>query len=173
MNQDNTTSDVLEYKDNVPQTPMGLKVLTVLTFIGSILQFLGACWQYFNAQKSYDQIDKVIEQMNADSMPAWLKSMMGDPAHLVETITKSYQNRIPILVMTLVAATLCFMGALQMRKLKKQGFLFYTIGELLPFLVQFLFIGAFSFSGVFFMIGTGIALLFILLYAMHRKSMVY
>ncbi|MBS1752719.1 MAG: hypothetical protein JST34_01605, partial [Bacteroidetes bacterium] len=60
-----------------------------------------------------------------------------------------------------------------MRKLKKQGFLLYTIGEVLPFLTQFLFIGAFAFTGVSMYVGIGLALLFILLYSMQRKNLVY
>jgi hypothetical protein len=60
-----------------------------------------------------------------------------------------------------------------MRQLKKQGFLYYTIGELLPFLTQFLFIGAFAFSGFAMYFGSAIALLFIFLYTMQRKHLIY
>ena len=173
MSPDNSANDVLNRNEVSPVTPSGLKVLSVLTFIGSALQLVGGLWNYFNAQRSYEGLDKMVEQMNSDSMPGWLKAMMGDPARMVEMITKSYQNRLPLVLLTLTAAALCFIGALQMRKLKKQGFLFYTIGELLPFLTQFIFIGAIGFSGIFFYIWIGITLLFILLYAMQRKSLVY
>ena len=173
MNENNPSGDVLHYNDDVPKAPMGLKVLTVLTFIGSALQLFGSIYNYVNAQKSYEGMDKLIEQINSDSMPSWAKAMVGDPAHLVEMITKSYQNRVPIVLLSVVAVALCVMGAIQMRKLKKQGFLFYTIGELLPFLTQFILIGAFSFSGMFFIIGTCISLFFILMYFLYRKNMVY
>ena len=172
MDQQHPITEMNE-QNNRSQAPMGLKVLTVLTFIGSIIQFCGALWNFFNAQKNFDGMDKLVEQINSDSMPSWVKSMIGDPAHLVETITKSYQNRIPIVLLTVIAASLCFYGALQMRRLRKQGFMFYTIGELLPFLTQFLFIGAFSLSGVLFTIMIGLSLLFILLYFMQRKNMLY
>lgn len=175
MNQDNANgNDLLSNDDNAPrQASSGLKALTVLTFIGCSLQFIGAVWNFLNAEKSYKGLDKLVEQMNSDSMPAWAKSMMGDPEHIVQMITKSYENRIPLVLLSLVAVALCFYGALQMRKLKKQGFMIYTIGELLPFLSQFLFIGAFSFSGMFFFIGTGFAVLFILLYASQKKQLIY
>ncbi|HMK05580.1 MAG TPA: hypothetical protein VK489_15370 [Ferruginibacter sp.] len=172
MNQEN--ADVLNYDNhNKPKLPSGLNVLTILTFIGCVLQLLGAFWNFFNAKKSYDEMDKVIEQMNSDSMPAWARSMMGSPEHFREMITKSYENRIPIVLLALIAVALCFFGALQMRKLKKQGFTFYTIGELLPFLSQVLFIGAFSMTGFVFYFFVCISILFIFMYAMQRKHLVY
>ncbi len=173
MNQENT-ADVLHYdQDNKPKLNSGLNVLTILTFIGCALQLLGSAWGFFTAQKSYEAMDKTIEQMNSDSMPGWLKSIMGDPEHMVEIITQSYTNRIPIFLLSLVAVGLCFYGALQMRKLKKQGYILYVIGEILPFLIQALFIGMFTLSGMGMLVGAGIALLFILLYTMQRKNMPY
>lgn len=173
MTQDNT-ADVLQYDEhNKPKLPSGLNVLTILTFIGCAFQLLGSLWSFFTAKSSYENLDKLSAQMNSDSMPGWAKSMMGDPETMVQMITKTYENRIPIVVLSLVAIGLCFYGAMQMRKLKKQGFIFYTIGELLPFLTQFLFLGAFAFSGFAMIFGTAIALLFILLYAMQRKHLVY
>jgi len=165
---------MLHAEDNdPPRMSSGLNILTILTFIGCALQFLSALWNYFSAERSFKQLDKLVEQMNSDALPGWAKSMMGDPANMVAMITKAYENRIPLVLMSLVAVGLCLFGALQMRKLKKQGFLFYTIGELLPFLSQVLFIGAFSFSGIFFYVFVAIALLFILMYAMQRKQLVY
>lgn len=173
MTQDNT-ADVLQFdENNAPKLSSGLNVLTILTFIGCALQLLGTLWTFFTAKKSYDGIDKLTEQMNTGNMPSWAKRMMGDPETMIEMIKKTYENRIPIVLLSLVAVALCFYGALQMRKLKKQGFLLYTIGELLPFLTQFLFIGAFSFSGFSMYFGIAIALLFILLYSLQRKHLVY
>lgn len=173
MTQDNTT-DILQFdENNAPKLPSGLNVLTILSFIGCGLQLLGTLWTFFNAKKSYDGIDKLTEQMNSGTMPGWAKRMMGDPETMVEMIRKTYENRIPIVLLSLVAVALCFYGLLQMRKLKKQGFLLYTIGEVLPFLTQFLFIGAFAFSGFSMYFGIAIALLFILLYSMQRKHLVY
>lgn len=173
MNQNNT-ADVLNFGETgKPKLPSGLNVLTILTFVGCAIQLLSALWGFISAKKSYDGIDKLREQMYSENMPGWLKSMMGDPENMIKMITKSYENRIPIVLLSLVAAGLCLYGALQMRKLKKQGFLFYTIGELLPFLTQFLFIGAFAFSGFMMYFFIALAALFILLYSMQRKHLIY
>lgn len=167
------TADVLNYDDNKPKLSSGLNVLTILTFIGCVIQLLFSLWGFISAKQSYDGLDKLTEKMNSDEMPGWAKSMMGDPETMVKMITKTYENRIPLLLLGLVAVALCFYGALQMRKLKKQGFIFYTIGEVLPFFTQFLFIGAFAFAGFAMYFSIAIALLFILLYSMQRKKLIY
>lgn len=168
------TQDVLNFNENSkPPLPTGLNVLTILTFVWSAIQLLSSLWSFISAKKSYEGLDKLTEQLNSDNMPGWLKSMLGDPENMIKMITRSYENRIPIVLMSVVAVALCFYGALQMRQLKKQGFLFYTIGELLPFLTQFLFIGAFAFSGVMMYFFIALAILFIFLYAMQRKHLVY
>jgi len=172
MNQENT-ADVLNYdQQNKPKLPSGLNVLTILSFIGCAIQLLSSGWAFLNAQKSYEGMDEVISKMNSDDMPGWAKSMMGSPETFREMITKSYENRIPILLLSLAAVALCFYGALQMRKLKKQGYILYVIGEILPFLISALFIGMFMFSGVTMIISICIAALFILLYTMQRKHLV-
>lgn len=173
MTQDNT-ADVLQFNENnPPKLSSGLNVLTILTFIGCALQLLSSLWTFFTAKKSYEGIDKLTEQMNSDKMPGWAKSMMGNPETMIEMIKKNFENRIPIVLLSLVAVILCFYGALQMRKLKKQGFMIYIIGELLPFVSQILFIGAFSFTGVGIYFAIGITLLFVILYSMQRKNLVY
>ena len=167
------TPDVLTFDENIkPKLPTGLNVLTILSFIGCAFQLLGSLWSFFTAKKSYDGLDKLTEQMNSENMPGWVKSMMGDPEKMVKMITKAYENRIPIVLLSLVAVALCFYGAMQMRKLKKQGFTLYTIGELLPFLTQILFIGTFALSGFAMYFAIGIAALFILLYFTQRKYLV-
>jgi hypothetical protein len=172
MNQE-ASPDVLHFDENSkPKLPAGLNVLTILSFIGCAIQLLGSLWTFFTAKKSYDGIEKLKEQMNSENMPGWAKSMMGDPEKMIKMITKTYENRVPIVLLSLAAVALCFYGVLQMRQLKKQGYSLYVIGELLPFLTQVLFIGAFAFSGMAMYFGTAIALLFIFLYYMQRKHLV-
>jgi hypothetical protein len=171
---ENVTNDSLSMPDfDAPKMSSGLNVLTILSFIGCGIQFLTSCWGFISSKTSFENKDKVMEQMNSGKMPAWAKSIVPDMNHFEEMVTKTYENRLPILILSLVAVGLCFYGLLQMRKLKKQGFLFYVIGELLPFVTLALFVGTFMLSGVTFFIGVFIAALFILLYALQRKNLVY
>ena len=172
MTADNTSDHSSFNESFKPKLPGGLHVLTILTIIGCVIQFLGSLWGFFNAKKQYEGIGKLSEQMNAENIPSWVKSLMGDPENMIKTITKSYENQIPIVLLSLAATALTFYAAMQMRKLKKQGFPLYVIGELLPFLTQFLFIGAFAFTGFVMYCAIAIALLFILLYFFQRKHLV-
>ena len=173
MNQENT-ADTLNYdENNKPKLSSGLNVLTILTFIGCSILLLFSAFGFLVAQKNYENMDEVISKMNSDEMPAFAKSMMPNPEQYREMITKSYENRIPLVLLYLVSIALCFYGALQMRKLKKQGYLLYVIGEILPFLVQVLFIGTFMITGVSGIFSICIAVLFILLYTMQRKNLIY
>jgi len=160
---------------NRPKLPSGLNVLTILTFIGCALQLLGALWNFFNAKKAYEEIDKTIEQMTAGGMTSLVKWMIGKPEHYREFITKSYEQKVPILLLGLLGIALCFFGAWQMRKLKKQGFSFYVIGELLPFLSHIIIIGVLSLTGLGFVFYffVCIALLFLLMYSMQRKNLIH
>ncbi len=156
-----------------PKLPTGLNVLTIFSLVGCAFQLISSVWGFFSAEKTYNERDKVLEQMNNPDMPAFAKNMMGKPEDFIATVTKSYENRLPILLLSLVAVALCIYGIMQMRKLKKQGFLFYTIGELLPFVTMALFIGTFAMTGIGFIFIAAIAVLFILLYAVNRKHLVY
>lgn len=174
MSDQNTIQDSLNVSEfDRPKLPTGLNVLTILTFIGCALQLLGVIFGFTGAKKNLDEKDKVLEQLNSGNLPGWAKSFMPEPSKYETMVTNSYDNRLPILLLGLIAVSLCFYGALQMRKLKKQGFLFYVIGQLLPFITSALFIGLFVFSGIAFTVGAGITVLFILLYMTQRKHLVY
>jgi hypothetical protein len=174
MSNENSASDNLSSPDfERPTLPSGLNILTILSMIWSVIQLLLGIYGYFSSEKSYNEKDKVLEQLNSPDAPGWLKSVMGDPAQFEMTITRSYENRLPILLLTLVAATLCFIGAMQMRQLKKQGFLLYVIGELLPFITMVLFIGAFMLTNTANIVFLAIAAFFILMYSLNRKYLVY
>lgn len=95
-----------------------------------------------------------------------MKGMVGPEA--LEMARKVYENRIPILVITLVSLALCVYGALQMRQLKKQGYYLYLIGEILPYVGSLIFLGMASFTGVG-LYAMAIPVLFIILYTTQLK----
>lgn len=164
-------TNYLDDNEDVDQTklPTGLNVLTILTFIWSAISVIANLYSFSTAKKSYDTKDEVLAKMNSTEMPGFLKSIMPSPQNFEAMVTKSYENRIPILILGLLAVGLCFWGALEMRKRKKQGFTFYLVGTFLPFITSAAFIGFFALTGgaVYFMIF--ISLLFVGLYAMQRK----
>ncbi len=174
MSNSNANPDTLSHPDfDRPSLPSGLNVLTILTFIGSGIQILFAIFGFLRAQSQYDEKDKVLESINSGEMPGWVKSIMPDPTHYEVMLTKNLENKIPLLLLGLVAISLCIYGAVQMRRLKKSGFTLYLIGQLLPFVTTALFVGLFMFTGLMFIFWSSITVLFILLYLTQRKHLVY
>lgn len=164
-----TNSNVLNFAEGEkPTLSSGLNVLTILTFVGSALALIGSIYSFANAEKSYktlvDAQDKIAEA------PAWARGMMGPGA--LEVAKKSMENKLPILLLSVVAVALCVYGAMEMRKLKKQGFILWLAGEILPIFSGLLFIGAGMFSG-FALIMMVFPAIFIILYAVQKKNLVY
>lgn len=162
IQQPTTPANLLEEPRKLPGM---LNVLTVLTFIWCGISAISAAWSFVRAKSSYDQI--VEMQSKVDEMPAFMQKMMG-PA-MVEMARHSYENRVPILLLSLVGVGLCLYGALQMRQFKKVGFYVYFIGEIMPIVIAFLFIGMGAFGG-FAIFGTLLfPVLFLILYATQLK----
>ena len=164
INQPANTENWLEEPKKLPSM---LNVLTILTFISNGLGFITAFYSYFSAASNYDKVVQAQDKM--DQMPDFVKNMMGpDP---VGNARRMLDNRLPIMLLTLVGCLLCFYGAWQMRKLKKTGFTIYIVGDVVPFISLFIFIGASAltgFTGIFTLI---IVVVFVILYATQLKYM--
>lgn len=168
MTDQNQPGDMLDYNTGQKQgLPGMLNVLTILTFIGCALGFIGGIWNYVRADKAYK--DVLDAQDKLDQMPGWAKKMMGP--EMVEMARKSMEYKLPIMLLTLIGAALCLYGAMEMRKLKKQGFILWAAGEFAPIVVSVIFLGMGMFSG-FAMIGFLFPVLFLVLYASQRKYLV-
>ena len=149
--------------------PTSINVLTILTIIGSIFGLLSSVYSFFTAKQSYETMKETIDSGKLDDAPKWARGFMSP--EMLEVTRKMYENRMPIMVLSLVALALCLYGALEMRKLKKQGYTFWLIGELLPFATTALFIGMASFSGLG-LLAVLFPLIFIILYTVNRKYLV-
>jgi hypothetical protein len=152
-----------EHGQKLPST---INVLTILTFIANGLGFIFGLLGYFRAQASYDNAVKAQE--NLDRAPDWARKLAGP--HPVETARAMLDNRLPIVVISLVACFLCFYGAMEMRKLKKMGFSLYILGDIVPFAMG-IFIGFDVFGTIGYIFGFGITILFAILYATQLKYM--
>jgi hypothetical protein len=161
INPSSKQENWLEEPKKIPDT---LNVLTILSFIGCGLQLLGSLWAFISAQSSYDTLN---DPEKMEKLPSWAR---GGP-DAVEDARKFLENKVPVLLLGLVAIALCLFGAIQMRQWKKSGFTFYTIGELLPFLTGYIFIGQSTVVGGRAMIGVVIAAVFIILYATQLKHL--
>lgn len=146
--------------------PGSINVLTILTFIGCGLTLVGNIIGFLNAKKSYDDMQKFANGDDVEKLPGFMRSMFSP--EMVEVSRKNYENKLPILIIGVIASLLCIYGALEMRKLKSVGYWEWLAGELLPFLGTLLFVGLAAFNG-FMWIGICIVAVFIILYTTQRK----
>jgi uncharacterized membrane protein (DUF2068 family) len=159
-----TATDVLAFEENAkPKLPTGLNVLTILTFIGCVWELYSTISNFFGGKKGLDEFEKAQDKLA--EAPAWAKKFAGPEVH--EMMLQALNNKIPVVIIGLIAVTLCIYGALQMRKLKKEGYLLWLVGELLPFISSAIFIPAF-FSTIFIYFSI-FPMLFIILYTLQRK----
>jgi hypothetical protein len=167
MTENTPTTDSLDWTEKEKKLPDMLNVLTILTFIGCGIGLISSIWGYVGAQKGYDTALDLQSKM--DNMPDYAKRMMGpDPVGMAR---KTLENRMPILLLSLVAIALCLYGAMQMRKRKKSGFSLYLIGEILPIITTFIFLGVGLLSGFTLAIALLFPIVFIILYATQLKHL--
>jgi len=141
--------------------PDMLNVLTILTFIGCAIGFLSSIYSYFTVCKSAEMMANMGDQSEG--------FMAGFMSGMKETVVKQCEMKLPVLIISILSVLLCFIGALQMRKLKKSGFMLYVAGNLLaPIAMIILIGGGLGFASV---LGFLFPIIFILLYASQLKHM--
>lgn len=162
-----SSTDLL--RDDLPQSYGSLKTLTTLTFIGCAISYLGLIYSmatWGNYEKQLEQAQENQEKMGDSGMG---KFMAGS----IEMMQKSHQYRYILLITGLIFTTLCLIGALRMRKLRKSGYPMYVFGELAPILVSAVLLGFSSFGGITIIFSIVIGVLFVILYGTQRKYMIY
>lgn len=168
MNQD-TSKDLLNYDDQGKvKIPGGLNVLTILTFIGCAVFGLFTLLTPVINKFFKDLMDKAAssgKELSTKQLEAMEKGKVA--------MELARQNMIPLMIIGMVGIILCFIGALWMRKFKKDGYWMYVAGELTPIIGSLLLLGTAQFTGVVsVLLGVGIPLLFVILYTTQRKYLV-
>jgi hypothetical protein len=167
MSDVNQTNDYTQQTGQKKKLPGSLNVLTILTFIGCGIGLLWSLAAGPFMRWSLSMMQKAQEQGNMT------EKQLTDMEKGKIAIDKFLDNQWPLLTVGLVGILLCFYGALQMRKLKKEGFYIYILGQIIPLIGGTLLVGfSVQFSGVMaYVLGLGLPLLFIILYATNLKYM--
>jgi magnesium-transporting ATPase (P-type) len=165
MENSNQTSDVLKPQPS-KNLPGILNVLTILTFIGCGIAYLSDCYNFFinnNPDKQIEKLNQTRDKMGDSGFGA----KMIDSS--IDMIQKSHDNRYLLFITGLIFTTLCLIGAMQMRKLKKTGYYYYLIGELAPFVLMAGLFGSSFFSAFTILFIALIAIVFVILYSTQLK----
>jgi hypothetical protein len=162
-----TTGNSDDLFDGQPKKLPGmLNVLTILTYIGCAIAYLSTIWGFIdssNLDKKRAEFDSLQDSMGDNEMAS--KMMEGS----LDIMQKSYDNRYILLISGLLFTTLCLVGAMQMRKLKKSGYPLYVIGEIAPVILSAILIGFSLVGGFMIILGAVIAAIFVILYSTQRK----
>ena len=151
--------------------PSGINVLTILTFIGSGCFALLSLWNYYKSSDNLARVEEMISKPEFQKAPDFVKKMYSP--EMLELMRKLDANKLPLMIISIISYALCIYGAIEMRKLKNSGFYIYTIGEFLPVIGTFLFIGMQYLGGGWTVYSSiGFPFLFVLLYAFQVKYLV-
>ncbi len=142
-----------------------LKTLTLLTFIGSglaLVYILITPWLLNFSSRMLNQAASSGRELTASEAQ---KIANGQKA-----IDLAHANMVPLMIVGIIATVACIVGALWMRKLKKEGYYIYLAGEILPIVAGFVLMGTGQYTGALsIVIALGIPLLFIILYSVNFK----
>lgn len=149
--------------------PSTLNVLTILTFIGSgiAIVFSALTPWFMKLMKGFS--DKALSGDAAAQLTPKQIEDIRKGNEMFDLVSKNFSITIPV---TIICAIACIIGAVMMRKRKKDGFMIYSIAEILPIVVSTILMGMAQFNGVFSIaFAFGLPLLFIGLYAVQRKHL--
>lgn len=160
-------AEVNPFDEQNKKLPGFLNVLTILSFVGCGIQLISlplTNWLMSFSTKMMENPDVVANMSEKD---------LADMEKGKRMFELMEQNTTALWIMTILAVALCVYGVMRMRKLKREGFFIYTIGELLPLIGGAIILGFSNMftgaSSYFFQIG--LPLLFIGLYFKHLKYM--
>lgn len=165
MDHTSQANDLFEQRP--PQLTGMLNVLTILTFIGSGFAYLSTLYSYFTSTEK--QIAELREQQERLGDSGFAGKMMEGS---IDILQKSYDNKYLLLVSGLIFTTLCLIGAIRMRKLRKSGYFIYLIGELAPIVIAIGLFGSSFIGAIGLLFSAVFAVLFVILYSTQLKYLV-
>ena len=159
--------ETLDYEET-GKLPVFLKVLCILTFIGSGIGILMAIYSMTNMNASIEQ----LEESRRAFEQARLGSLDGQIAATEKWGMFSY-------IMSFVGSSLCLLGALLMWRLKKIGYFLYIPGHIIPLVASFIFANSMgsgsgfmsSFVYIALIFQVVLAIAFIIMYGVNFKHL--
>jgi len=161
------TTDLLNFPDGPKPLPQGINVLTILTFIGCAFALLITA-----ATPIFLKMGKKMMDQASSSGKDFTDAQLADMAKAKQMMELTQQNMVPLITIGLLGVIACFVGALWMRKLKKDGYWVYVAGEILPVIGSFILLGTAQFTDWKSYLGLIIPIVFVILYSSQRKYLV-
>jgi len=158
-----------------PLRPVFLKVLCILTFIGSGYGIINNTFVYFKANDISKMMTNAKAKMNDDIN----KKSQRNPesAGLLSKIFNSMSsmstpdNLRKTAIGNIVTSVLCLLGAVLMWHLNRTGFYIYTLGTIISIAIPIYLFGNNFITNISAGLAGFIGILFVIFYAMNLKSM--
>jgi hypothetical protein len=162
-NQTYTTPNVFDQLQN--QLPIGLNILTVLSFIGNPLKLIFGIIGFFTACKYLESLDK-MDELRDTGFGKYIPEIGAKEMRIFEL---NCQHRVTVLIVTIFSVVLCIVGAILLRQRKQLGLFMFGIGALLYPVVK-LTLGIMDTSSIkTIVMSFGFPIIFIILYATQWK----
>ena len=148
-----------EFENRPDKLPQFLNVLTILTFIGSGINVIAAIYNLATIEQQKQSI-ALMESMRGSN------PFMDDS--MIESIKMMYEHIYLMQGSAIAIAIACIVGAMMMRKLKKNGFFLYTFASVLSIVIPLAVIG-FGLMGMMILLGSIITIAFVIMYGVNYK----
>lgn len=169
-------SDLQEFETLPPQRPVFLKVLCLLTFIGSGYGIINSAVTYFKANdisnivieaktKMYEDLNKKKKAKDPESVNIISKVMNN------VSVISTPENLRKTAIGNIITSILCLLGAFLMWNLRRMGFYIYTLGTIISIVIPFYLFGNNFLTTISAGFASFIGILFVIFYAMNIKSM--
>ncbi len=151
------------HDDTQGSLPAFLNVLTILTFIGSGLALLSVIYSFLTLDQQLENTRDAMRLLNDMPQNGFGRSMLESSLAILE--------HAPLLnTISIIVTICCIVGAILMRKLKKNGYYLYLIASILGIIVPLIFVG-FGIIGFAIIIGNIFTLAFIIMYSVNLKHL--
>jgi len=115
-----THPDVLNFDEKIkPKLPIGLNILTILTFIGCAWELYSDISNFTGGKKSLEELEKAQDQLA--QAPSWAKKFAGPEVQ--EMMLQALNNRVPLLIMVLIAVAFVFLWCFTNAEIEKRRIL--------------------------------------------------
>lgn len=161
-------NQILEHDKAPAKKNTFINVLTILTLIACAWTLYQAVDGYINADKNIAKMQDGMTKLEEAGMEnSWSYRMMEKGIVMTE---KQKENGLLLLIVNILGLSLCAYGAIEMRKLRKNGFYSWLAGEFLPIIVGIVIFG-FSMFGGFMAIMMIVPIAFAIMYGSQLKHM--
>lgn len=168
------TQDVLDPEIVPRQRPTFLKVLCILTFIGSGYNIVNSTVTYFKAESISALVTEAKTQVNEDlkkekkdkEESAFVGQIMGNMSDI-----STPENLRKASIGNIITSVICLLGAILMWNLRRSGFYIYTLGTIIGIILPFYMFGSNLVTNISAGFMGFIGILFVIFYAMNLKSM--